>query len=223
MIGDARAGQRLLLLVALLFGLATMHTVGHPSPPAAAATALPAPAAPTVPMYAFPALASSTPTGATPRGLTPTGSPSTESPSTATGAAPKAHNNPATGHPTSTTGTGTGTDPASRTAHAPVSAPAPVPAPETAAHLTATAANHSGQGGHGDHGEHQGHGMDPSLVCLAVLGAWAVALLVVAGAWLGRWFRAVTTGGTGARTLRALWPEPPPPRHLLARLSVLRI
>ncbi|MFI6283470.1 hypothetical protein ACIBCM_01735 [Streptomyces sp. NPDC051018] len=63
--------------------------------------------------------------------------------------------------------------------------------------------------------------MDPTMVCLAVLGAWGVALLVVAAAWFGRWAgpARVLTG-----TRREIpWSGAPPPRILLARLSVLRI
>ncbi|WP_329534469.1 hypothetical protein OG568_35155 [Streptomyces sp. NBC_01450] len=64
-------------------------------------------------------------------------------------------------------------------------------------------------------------GMDPLSVCLAVLGGLTLVLLL-----------AVAPGRPGADLLRpparirlphALWPNAPPPRTLLARLSVLRI
>ncbi|MCT9082816.1 DUF6153 family protein [Streptomyces fulvoviolaceus] len=64
-------------------------------------------------------------------------------------------------------------------------------------------------------------GMDPSSMCLAVLGAFTLVLLL-----------STALGGTRpghlrppslTRLLRALWPNPPPPRRLLSRLSVLRI
>ncbi|MCX4453680.1 hypothetical protein OG585_13330 [Streptomyces sp. NBC_01340] len=64
-------------------------------------------------------------------------------------------------------------------------------------------------------------GMDPLSVCLAVLGSFTLALLL-----------AVAPGRPGADLLRpparirlphTLWPNAPPPRTLLARLSVLRI
>jgi hypothetical protein len=64
-------------------------------------------------------------------------------------------------------------------------------------------------------------GMDPLSVCLAVLGGFTLVLLL-----------AVAPGRPGADLLRpparirlphALWPNAPPPRTLLARLSVLRI
>ncbi|WP_098898318.1 hypothetical protein [Streptomyces sp. st77] len=65
-------------------------------------------------------------------------------------------------------------------------------------------------------------GMDPLSVCLAVLGAWSLALV---GSWLlglradGRPLR--TPVGSGL--LRALRPNPPPPISVLASVSVLRI
>ncbi|MFD4632712.1 hypothetical protein ACFVYR_13060 [Streptomyces sp. NPDC058284] len=68
---------------------------------------------------------------------------------------------------------------------------------------------------------HGGMSMDPLSVCLAVLGAFTLLLLVRAGL--------LRPGGTLAplpapwRLPHALRPNPPPPRILLARLSVLRI
>ncbi|MEU6139137.1 DUF6153 family protein [Streptomyces sp. NPDC047081] len=65
------------------------------------------------------------------------------------------------------------------------------------------------------------NGMDPTSVCVAVLGTFTLLLLLAAA-----------YGGTGqvrlapprpARLLRDLWPNPPPPGLLLSRLSVLRI
>jgi hypothetical protein len=64
-------------------------------------------------------------------------------------------------------------------------------------------------------------GMDPLAVCLAVLGGFTL-LLLLAVAWSGPWTDAVHPPVL-ARLLRTLRPEPPPPRTLLARLSVLRI
>ncbi|MFI8356589.1 hypothetical protein [Streptomyces cyaneofuscatus] len=66
-------------------------------------------------------------------------------------------------------------------------------------------------------------GMDPLSVCLAVLGAWGLALL---GAWLLLGLRADGRAlGTpvGAGLLRVLRPNPPPPISVLASVSVLRI
>ncbi|MEW1755311.1 hypothetical protein AB0393_02305 [Streptomyces cyaneofuscatus] len=66
-------------------------------------------------------------------------------------------------------------------------------------------------------------GMDPLSVCLAVLGAWGLALV---GAWLLLGLRADGLPlGTpvGAGLLRVLRPNPPPPISVLASVSVLRI
>ncbi|MDX3374203.1 hypothetical protein PV390_07250 [Streptomyces sp. ME02-6991-2A] len=66
-------------------------------------------------------------------------------------------------------------------------------------------------------------GMDPLSVCLAVLGAWGLALV---GAWLLLGLRADGRPlGTpvGAGLLRVLRPNPPPPISVLASVSVLRI
>ncbi|MEU6821314.1 hypothetical protein ABZ921_11830 [Streptomyces atriruber] len=68
---------------------------------------------------------------------------------------------------------------------------------------------------------HGGMAMDPLSVCLAVLGAFTLLVLVRAGL--------LRPGGTLARLpapgrlLHTLRPNPPPPRILLAHLSVLRI
>ncbi|MEV6393817.1 hypothetical protein AB0M39_03380 [Streptomyces sp. NPDC051907] len=64
-------------------------------------------------------------------------------------------------------------------------------------------------------------GMDPSSVCLAVLGAWGVALL--AARLSARHRAGLRIAALGGLLLRALWPSPPPPRTVLATLSVLRI
>ncbi|WP_069886892.1 hypothetical protein [Streptomyces luteocolor] len=68
---------------------------------------------------------------------------------------------------------------------------------------------------------HGGMATDPLSVCLAVLGAFTLALLVRAGL--------LRPGGTLVRApalqrlLLVQRPQPPPPRALLSRLSVLRI
>ncbi|MFE0178647.1 hypothetical protein ACFWZ2_40730 [Streptomyces sp. NPDC059002] len=150
--GRTGHGQ-LLLLAALLFGIVTMHTLGHPSGghesgPTGAATATGASAAMAHEM----------------------------------GAAPVAH------------GPGRGAD---GDGDRVLRVASPVPEP------------------------HDGMAMDPLSVCLAVLGAFTLALLVRAGL--------LRPGGTLARfpgpgrLLHALRPQPPPPRTLLSRLSVLRI
>ncbi|GGZ21289.1 hypothetical protein GCM10010387_12900 [Streptomyces inusitatus] len=134
--GTRRLWTPLLPLV-LLFGLATMHTLGHPSPAAAAEQA---------PAHAQP------------------------------------HTQPQ--------------------------------APTVAEHPAADANHGSAAPG--------GHGTDPSLVCLAVLGVWGIALLGAVRAWQRRRAR----GAVRVRGLRpgpAPAPRAPPPRTLLTHLSVLRI
>ncbi|MFJ1592698.1 hypothetical protein ACIOD0_20990 [Kitasatospora albolonga] len=81
--------------------------------------------------------------------------------------------------------------------------------------------------GPGHHSSHESHdspmsGMDPLSVCLAVLGAWGLALVGL------RLFGARVDGRplgtpTGAGLLRVLRPNPPPPISVLATVSVLRI
>ncbi|MCX4667641.1 hypothetical protein OG453_13365 [Streptomyces sp. NBC_01381] len=65
------------------------------------------------------------------------------------------------------------------------------------------------------------HGMDPLSVCLAVLGAFTLVLLLKAGLLRPGGF--AVPSRVLARLLDGLRPNPPPPRILLARLSVLRI
>ncbi|MGI5454239.1 hypothetical protein ACQEWB_13885 [Streptomyces sp. CA-249302] len=64
-------------------------------------------------------------------------------------------------------------------------------------------------------------GMDPASVCLAVLGGFTLLLLLAALYVSTRRVRLAPP--RPARLLRDLWPNPPPPRRLLSRLSVLRI
>ncbi|AGK76792.1 hypothetical protein SFUL_1826 [Streptomyces microflavus DSM 40593] len=151
--GGVRSGSRsvifgqLLLLTALLFGIVTMHTVGHPAEHA------PSPSAPVA------------------------------APGTTSGAMP-------------------------------VSAPAAMPAPE--------AASDRAHPSHGSPDHSPMSGMDPLSVCLAVLGAWGLALL---GAWLSGLRADGRPLGTalGAGLLRVLRPNPPPPISVLDTVSVLRI
>ncbi|GGP40332.1 DUF6153 family protein [Streptomyces melanogenes] len=64
-------------------------------------------------------------------------------------------------------------------------------------------------------------GMDPGSVCLAVLGVWGLALLAVR--LLSARGRTSGTTVVRGRTLRPLWPNPPPPYgSSVAALSVLR-
>ncbi|WP_409235999.1 hypothetical protein [Streptomyces sp. PA5.6] len=70
-------------------------------------------------------------------------------------------------------------------------------------------------------GSGMGMGMDPLSVCLAVLGAFTLLVLVRAG--LLRPGGVVDRSRAPGRLLYTLRPNPPPPRILLSRLSVLRI
>ncbi|MEU6498472.1 hypothetical protein ABZ895_02855 [Streptomyces californicus] len=77
--------------------------------------------------------------------------------------------------------------------------------------------------GHGSGGDAPTSGMDPLSVCLAVLGAWGLALLAT---WLLLGLRADGRRlGTpvGAGLLPASRPNPPPSISVLAAVSVLRM
>ncbi|MEV6651138.1 hypothetical protein [Streptomyces sp. NPDC051219] len=87
---------------------------------------------------------------------------------------------------------------------------------ESAAGRTAPGQTAAGRAGP----ELPGTDMDPMSVCLAVLGA--LTLFVLAAGPL----RAGPVGALPSvpdQLLRALWPDPPPRKAVLARLSVLRI
>ncbi|MFF8468209.1 hypothetical protein [Streptomyces griseus] len=147
--GSGTYGQ-LMLLAALLFGIVTMHTVGHPAEH--------------------------------------------------TGSAPSA---PAASE---------------HTARGPVQEPAPGQAPTVMdGEVQRSQPSHDSPGS----GVPMS-GMDPLSVCLAVLGAWGLALL-------GSWLLGLRADGrplgtpVGAGALRALRPIPPPRISVLASVSVLRI
>ncbi|MFE7532933.1 hypothetical protein ACFU67_01500 [Streptomyces rhizosphaericola] len=159
-VGGVRSGSvmcgRLLLLAALLFGIFTMHTVGHPAEhpdPGLAAQAGPV----------------------------------------------AAQAGPGSAH----------------------TGPAAVSAVEVEVEVDGVsggAAHHSGPASP----DSPMSGMDPLSVCLAVLGAWGLALV-------GLWLFGVRVGGRGLGTpvgsglLRVLRANPPPPISVLATVSVLRI
>ncbi|UNS96711.1 hypothetical protein MMF93_09430 [Streptomyces tubbatahanensis] len=180
---------RALLLAALLLGLVTMHTLGHPSPEPASAAPTAAPTA---------AVAASTARGGD---VTPT------APAEAAGppgyAMPVAQAVP--GADSAPAGQNASIDQAAHAAHA-----AAPPQP----------------GGHGaGHGDGHGTGMDPTSVCLAVLGVWsAVALLGLLVLLVLRRRRVADLAAAyRTRLLRTLWPLPPPRTAVrLARLSILR-
>ncbi|MFC8129860.1 hypothetical protein [Streptomyces sp. NPDC057302] len=158
-------GRQLLLLAALLFGIVTMHTLGHPTGHSTNHSA-------------SPAAAHSTSHGSGPERTV-------DRHEMSMGDAPASAGMPEGPSPD----TGPGAD----TARARVAASAP-----------------TGMGG-----------MDPMSVCLAVLAALTLVLLLKAGL--------LRPGGFAvpvrplARLLDGLRPNPPPPRILLSRLSVLRI
>ncbi|WP_250304451.1 hypothetical protein [Streptomyces sp. A 4/2] len=96
-------------------------------------------------------------------------------------------------------------------------AAAPAMAPAAAHPPTAPVPHAAPVRAHRQHTEHAPHQplMDPMSVCLAVLVAWAAALLLRHPA--GRPAAVAATP-----LLRALWPNPPPLAPPLGRLSVLR-
>ncbi|MFF3093981.1 hypothetical protein [Streptomyces cyaneofuscatus] len=164
--GSVMYGQ-LLLLAALLFGIVTMHTVGHPAEHA--------PSSPSVPVAAADSVAVAVP--------------------------------------------------------GPDARPVPVAAADSVADampvaVSGAVAEVASDGAHPSHPSPERSpmsGMDPLSVCLAVLGAWGLALV---GAWLLLGLRADGRPlGTpvGAGLLRVLRPNPPPPISVLASVSVLRI
>ncbi|MFJ8232243.1 hypothetical protein ACIQ9E_20105 [Streptomyces sp. NPDC094448] len=192
---------RLLLFIALLFGIATMHTVGHPSSGHGSGGS-----AVHTPLHADPAPAGDG-TGAAAGAGAPAG---------VRGAVARGHAPPAA---------------SASTGHAP-------PAASVASVQDSSVQNLSVQD---SSARDRGHApsttpgtflrnsgpspgvMDPMQVCLAVLGAFGVALLLLAGAWLRR-RAAVPAPARAGRAARApASPRPPPPRIRLAQLSVLRI
>ncbi|MFF3556785.1 hypothetical protein ACWD4V_29430 [Streptomyces tsukubensis] len=164
---QGRRTGRLLLFLALLFGVATMHTVGHPSSGHATGGA-----AVHAPSHADPA---------------PAGD------GTAAGA-PVDVRGAAREHvpPPAASGSGGHVPPAASGTVLRSSGPSPGV-------------------------------MDPTLVCLAVLGAFGIALLLLAGAWLRRRAASAAPARTGTAAGARASPRPPPPRIRLAQLSVLRI
>ncbi|MFF1375611.1 hypothetical protein [Streptomyces sp. NPDC058308] len=218
----SRTGHgQLLLLAALLLGIVTMHTLGHPSGGHGSgndggSTAVAGPAPASAPLRHH--------TGAAPIGPHDDGA--TTVSGTAAASAPMRHHTAAA--PTAphdagaTTVSGTATAPTPMRHHTAAAPTAPHdggpaadlrPAGHDAATGTETAVSVPGP--------HGGMSMDPLSVCLAVLGAITLILLVRAGL--------LRPGGTLAhlpvpgRLRHAPRPEPPPLRILLARLSVLRV
>ncbi|MEV5976052.1 hypothetical protein [Streptomyces sp. NPDC052114] len=207
----SRTGHgQLLLLAALLFGIVTMHTLGHPSGGHDGGHGGGAAVAPPPTGHGMPAGHGG---GAGPRaGADAMGVTASHRGANAVGVAEPRSGANAVGLTASHRGTDAIrlAEPAHRTDV--VSTPAPAHGADV---VRVARAAPSPEPGHG------GTGMDPLSVCLAVLGAFTLALLVRAGL--------LRPGGTLAhapglrRLLLVQRPQPPPPRALLSRLSVLRI
>ncbi|MFE7132130.1 hypothetical protein ACFVIM_14830 [Streptomyces sp. NPDC057638] len=242
MSGTSARWLRPLLLVTLLFGLATMHTVGHPALPVASAA--PAPVSASAPgADAAPVAAPASGADAVPVSMRDT----VEAPASRSDAAPVPAPAPAAAWDSVPA-------PAPGRDAAPMAASAPVPPraepnstssaaqggtghPETSVHEpgvqtasapgagAGTASAHSPAGHDGRDGSDRsgGHAMDPTLVCLAVLGAWGAALLVIAGVWLARWRARVETAGHEGWSASTRDPLLRPPGVTVARVAVLRI
>ncbi|UQI43951.1 hypothetical protein M1P56_06100 [Streptomyces sp. HU2014] len=236
---------RLLLFTALLLGIVTMHTLGHPSSGGhgggaragaeagagrhtaaglagdhaggfAAVASAGAAAHPAVPVSAFPAVPPAAPGG-------PAGPGGHSAVPAERAAAPGAHPAVPGDHSRRTA------DAAARVA-GPTVGSAKLSAEDrgpgrSAGTGEARVAEEAARPHGGAHATDPVHhtGMDPMSVCLAVLGAALLTLvLLLTAAALRR--RAAARPATARARLRALWPIPPPPRHKsLARLSVLRV
>lgn len=188
--GRARWGQ-LLLFAALLFGIATMHTVGHPSPGHGSGHGSG--------FGSGPAWAAAgdhvMPGGEAAQAVTHAGH---ATPGTAAAVAAESQ---AAGH---------GVGPASAVADGRATPGGEDHAPPGIAERVAVEESAPGH-----------DGMDPASVCLAVLGAWGVALLVAR--LLTRHPADRLPAVARARLLHSVRPNPPPPRTVLTRLSILRI
>ncbi|WP_030340166.1 hypothetical protein [Streptomyces californicus] len=201
---------QLVLFAALLFGIVTMHTVGHPAEHGGRAASLSS-AGPAADPSAGPAAVIA-------EGLS---------------AIFVAHSSPATveGFPSATVeGFSSAAVEGFSSAAVMTDASAAVAAHPSAADTatTATTASPSSPGtahtpGHGSGGDAPTSGMDPLSVCLAVLGAWGLALLAT---WLLLGLRADGRrlgAPVGAGLLRASRRNPPPSISVLAAVSVLRM
>ncbi|MFB6808925.1 hypothetical protein [Streptomyces sp. NPDC056387] len=222
---DRRAARwpRLLLLAALLLGIVTMHTLGHPSrshvledatTAAAVAPAVRAPDHTSAAPHDHPAPLAADHT-------------SSEAPGSAADRAP---GHTAAGAP----GSGAGGAPGSGGGRAPGSGAGGAPgytadrAPGyTAGGAPAPGAERAPQGDVGAGGRGpaveappHGTGMDPMSVCLAVLGGFTL-LVLGAGPAVRR--DAAPLGGAARAPGRSGGPDPPSPRELLTRLAVLRV
>ncbi|MDP9948902.1 MULTISPECIES: hypothetical protein [Streptomyces] len=199
---------QLVLFAALLFGIVTMHTVGHPAEHGGRAASLSS-AGPAADPSAGPAAGPSTVIAEDLSAIF------------------VAHSSPATmeGFPSVTaesfsavivegfSSAAVMTDASAAVAAHPSAADTASPSSPGTAHTP----------GHGSGGDAPTSGMDPLSVCLAVLGAWGLALLAT---WLLLGLRADGRrpgAPVGAGLLRASRPNPPPSISVLAAVSVLRM
>ncbi|MFF8745984.1 hypothetical protein [Streptomyces californicus] len=199
---------QLVLFAALLFGIVTMHTVGHPAEHGGRAASLSS-AGPATDPSAGPA---TDPSAVIAEGFS---------------AILVAHSSPATmeGFPSVTaesfsavivegfSSAAVMTDASAAVVAHPSAADTASPSSPGTAHTP----------GHGSGGDAPTSGMDPLSVCLAVLGAWGLALLAT---WLLLGLRADGRrlgAPVGAGLLRASRPNPPPSISVLAAVSVLRM
>lgn len=203
---------QLVLFAALLFGIVTMHTVGHPAEHGGRAASLSS-AGPAADPSAGPAAVIAEDLSAI----------------------FVAHSSPATmeGFPSVTAKSFSaviveGFPSAAVMTDASAAVAAHPPAADAAHPSAADTASSSSRGtahtpGHGSGGDAPTSGMDPLSVCLAVLGAWGLALLAT---WLLLGLRADGRrlgAPVGAGLLRAARPNPPPSISVLAAVSVLRM
>lgn len=201
-----RASQ-LALLAALLFGIVAMHTLGHPREHGSSAERASAAGQTGVAGGGHAREGSS---GAHARG--------------AKGAGPadvsRAAMDSSTMGPTDMNPTDMGSAPLSPTPMSPTLLSPTLLGPKNT-HHAATGPTSIGPAA-GDATDGHDSGMDPLSVCLAVLGAALTLALLHAAVR----HRPLGTPGHApglARLLDALRPNPPPPRTLLTRLSVLRV
>ncbi len=191
---------QLVLFAALLFGIVTMHTVGHPAEHGGRAASL---------SSAGPA---ADPSAVIAEDLS---------------AIFVAHSSPATmeGFPSVTVeGFSSATVEGFSSAAVMTDASAVAVAhPSAAATASPSSPGTAHTPGHGSGGDAPTSGMDPLSVCLAVLGAWGLALLAT---WLLLGLRADGRrlgAPVGAGLLRTARPNPPPSISVLAAVSVLRM
>ncbi|MDW4917839.1 hypothetical protein [Streptomyces californicus] len=198
---------QLVLFAALLFGIVTMHTVGHPAEHGGRAASLSS-AGPATDSSAGPAAGPSAgPAAVIAEDLS---------------AIFVAHSSPATmeGFPSVTV---EGFSSAAVMTDASAAVAAHPPAADTATTASPSSPGTAHTPGHGSGGDAPMSGMDPLSVCLAVLGAWGLALLAT---WLLLGLRADGRrlgAPVGAGLLRASRPNPPPSISVLAAVSVLRM